>query len=82
MRSYRAVRRGRLEARAITVQPWPSPAPTQGPASRSVVEAERSTPAAVVPRLHGEIDMCDGPELRKAITERQSGSDLRGSSST
>jgi anti-sigma B factor antagonist len=37
------------------------------PASRSVVEVERSTPAAVVLRLHGEIDMCEGPELREAV---------------
>jgi anti-anti-sigma factor len=37
------------------------------PASRSVVEVERSTPAAVVLRFRGEIDMCESPELRDAI---------------
>jgi anti-sigma B factor antagonist len=36
-------------------------------ASRSVVEVERSTPAAAVLRLHGEIDMSEGPELRDAV---------------
>jgi len=37
------------------------------PASRSVVDVERSTPAAAVLRLHGEIDMSEGPELRDAL---------------